>query len=666
MLSPKTRSARALQVLLVVALAACNRGGVPAQDVTLQAKAGPEIAVDPAGEKLGPRGPVDDNERDGVVPVFATDPVDGNRDALVTLVEFSDLQCPYCGRADSTVGALREAYGPDELRIVWRHYPLPFHSFARPLAEAGVGVLELAGAPTFFRYERAAFAALVRPGGLREDTPRALAEAAGVDGQVIEQGLRDKRWAATVDRDLALGKRLGVNGTPAFFINGVNLSGAQPLEKFKEVIDAELGKARALIAAGTPRHLVYLAASKAGFKEPRPDEDEEAPPPPDVAVYKVPVGTSPVRGPQTALVTIVEFSDFQCPFCKRVEPTMLELRRHYGDKLRIVWKDMPLPFHTRAVPAAILAREARAQKGDAAFWDMHARLFDSQPKLDDQDLLALARQAGLDVGRVSRALAQKSHMAAIERDEDAGEDVGAVGTPHFFINGKRLSGAQPLEKFKELVDAELARAEGLVRAGTPAANVYATLQTGAKTAVTPVVTKAVASDPHAPSRGAARAKVTILEFSDFQCPYCKRVEPTLDELLKNYQGKVRIEWRNLPLAFHPNAEPAAEAALEAKTQQGNAGFFKMQKLLFDGQGRQDGLARDALDGYARTIGLDLARFAAALDGHVHVPAIRADLAIAQAAGISGTPAFLVNGTYLSGAQPYRKFRRAVDAALAKP
>ena len=648
-------------LLLVSVTGACGRRGVPVTDVTLQPKPGAEVAVAPTNE---PRAPInDDSERDAPVPVFATDPTDGDRDALVTMVEFSDLQCPYCGRAAGTVDALREAYPADQLRIVWRHYPLPFHPFARPLAEAGVGVLELGGSAAFFRYQREAFDALGRAGGLIAASPRRFAEVAGVSGEAIEDGLRAHRWAATVERDMDLGQRLGVSGTPAFFINGVALGGAQPLEKFKEVINTELARAKALVAAGTPRHSVYVAATKAGFTPPKAEEPEPEPPP-DLTVYKVPVGNSPALGPQTALVTIVEFSDFQCPFCKRVEPTLADVRRQYGDKVRVVWKDMPLPFHTNAVPAAILAREARAQRGDAGFWDMHGRLFADQANLDQPGLLALARQAKLDAGRVSRALAQKSHMAAIDADMDAGDDVGASGTPHFFINGRRLVGAQPLEKFTAIVDAELARAEALVRAGTPAAGVYAELQKGAQTTAPAVVHKSVASDPQAPFRGTAGAKVTILEFSDLQCPFCRRVEPTLDEVLKAFPGKVRIEWRNMPLPFHADAELAAEAALEAKKQKGNAGFFKMQRLIFDGQGQPDGLKRDALDGYARAVGLDPTKFAAALDGHVHLAAIQRDQATARAAGISGTPAFLVNGQYISGAQPYRRFRRAVQAALS--
>lgn len=658
--------------LVLLVLGACAPRPKGAEGVTLDGKKeGAALAVDPT--KDGERAPARDDV-DAPIPVLASDPQQGDKTALVTIVEFSDLECPFCARAASTLEAVREVYPPSDVRVVWKHYPLPFHAHARALAETGVGVQELGGAEAFFRYERAVFGersprmGALGPGpAIGDDTARRMAEAAGVDGATIEAGLRDGRWRPRVEMDLALGKAIGVTGTPAFYINGTPLSGAQPLDKFKETIDQELVRAKALVAAGTPRGNVYATATRAVFKAPRPaaDDDDDDAPPPDVAVYKAPVGNAPSRGPASALVTIVEFSDFQCPYCKRAEGTLTALRTHYGDKIRIVWKDMPLDFHKQAMPAAIAAREARAQKGDAAFWDMHDRLFDNQTKLEDKDLLDYGKLVGLDVQKLKRALDQKTHLRAIYADQDEGDDVEASGTPHFFINGKRLVGAQPMDKFQAVIDAELKRAEALVAAGTPATNVYAELQKNAVVKTQAPVTKTVALDPKAPSRGPAGAKVTIVQFSDFQCPFCKRVEPTIDDVLKAYPKDVRLEWRNLPLAMHPDAELAAEAALEAKAQKGSAGFFKMHALLFDGQTRTDGLKRDALDGYAKKLGLDTARFGRALDGHVHLAAIKADQAVAQAAGVSGTPAFVINGTFVSGAQGFRKFRRAIEAGLAK-
>src|SRR6185312_15435353 len=202
-------------------------------------------------------------------------------------------------------------------------------------------------------------------------------------------------------------------------------------------------------------------------------------------------------GKATAPVTIIEFADFQCPFCRRVAPTLDQLQKIYGDKVRLVFKHEPLPFHPHAAPAAELAIEARAQKGDKGFWAVYDRLFraascqgnaqltvkseceaaggtweDNQHKLDDQDLLDHAKALGLDVSRVSAAITGHKHQAEMEVDMDLADDMQANGTPHFFINGRRLVGAQPIDKFQAIIDEELAKAEGLIKGGVAASKVY--------------------------------------------------------------------------------------------------------------------------------------------------------------------------------------------------
>jgi protein-disulfide isomerase len=263
------------------------------------------------------------------------------------------------------------------------------------------------------------------------------------------------------------------------------------------------------------------------------------------------------------------------------------------------------------------------------------------------------------------ALTHGKHRAEIEADQDQADDLKANGTPHFFINGRRLVGAQPVEKFRAMIAEEVLKAEALVRAGTPAAKVYDKLMATAKT-LDPPEKKVVAAPSRAnPSRGPANAKVVVQMFSDFQCPFCKRVNPTLEELERTYPKDVRVVWRNLPLPFHADALPAAEAAMEAFAQKGDRGFWAMFELIFAAQGQSDALSRQSLEGYAAQLGLDLQRFTNALDTHVHVPAIEADKKAASDAGITGTPAVVVGEYYISGAQSLPRFRKAVDMALGK-
>jgi protein-disulfide isomerase len=462
-----------------------------------------------------------------------------------------------------------------------------------------------------------------------------------------------------VDADAELGQNLGVTGAPAFFINGVLVHGAQPIERFRAVVDDQLAAARRVSAAGTPAARVYAELTAKNFVPPRPDADDDEPV--DKTVYRVPVGTSPTRGKSTALVTIVEFADFECPYCVRAEDTLKQVAARYGERVRVVWKNMPLPFHKHAAPTAELAVEGFAQRGEAGFWKVHDLLLQQKGQLGEADLEGVARTAGLDAAKAMRRVAQRAHAAAIAEDMDLAEDVDATGTPTFFVNGKKLVGAQPFDAFQAAIDEQLTVAQAALERGAAPATVYDTLQVGAQLA--PLDTaKVPAPSPSSPSRGPANAKVAVQIWSDLECPFCKRVEPTLVELEAMFPGKVRIVWHNLPLSSHPHALPAAEAAMEAFAQRGAPGFWKMHDLLLANQ--DGGLERDALERYAATVGLDLGRFRSALDHGVHRAAILADAKVGADAGLNATPGFVINGYRLTGALPIGAFKRVVRRAIA--
>ncbi|HEY8075600.1 MAG TPA: thioredoxin domain-containing protein, partial [Labilithrix sp.] len=431
--------------------------------------------------------------------------------------------------------------------------------------------------------------------------------------------------------------------------------------KFKETIDKELAKAQAKIASGTPKDQIYVAMSKDNFKAPAPqqkgeDEDDKED---TKTVWKVPVGNSPILGKADAPVTIVEFSDFQCPYCKRVEPTLQGVKQKYGDKVRLVWKHEPLPFHPRAEPAAELSLEARKEKGDKGFWAAHDKLFDIQPKLEDADLEKAAADLGLDVDKVKAALKNHTYKKDIDADSDLGDDVQASGTPHFFINGRRLVGAQPQDKFEKIIDEEITKAS---QSKVAAKDYYDSLMKDAKGAPEPEKKQA----PPVPSadawRGNDKAKVVIQEWSDFQCPFCGRVEGTVQQVMKDYGDKVKFVWRDKPLPMHPNAPLAAQAGREALKQKGPDGFWKMHDKMFANQQK---LSREDLESYAQDIGLDMAKFKTAMDTQPYKAAVDVDDKAGTDIGISGTPAFLINGYYISGAQPYPKFKKLIDRALSE-
>jgi predicted DsbA family dithiol-disulfide isomerase len=167
-------------------------------------------------------------------------------------------------------------------------------------------------------------------------------------------------------------------------------------------------------------------------------------------------GGDPSKGPKDAPVTMIEFSDFQCPYCGRVAPVLKQLEDKYGDKLRLVFRNYPLPMHPQAPKAA----EAAACAGDQdKFWEMHDRLFAQQDKLQVADLKAAAAELGLDAKAFDACLDSGKHEAAWKDDQKEGDGYGVSATPWFFINGRALSGAQPYENFARVIDDELQRRE---------------------------------------------------------------------------------------------------------------------------------------------------------------------------------------------------------------
>lgn len=175
----------------------------------------------------------------------------------------------------------------------------------------------------------------------------------------------------------------------------------------------------------------------------------EAPP----KIRKVVDTSGPTRGGKNAKVVIVEFADFECPYCARAHETVSTVLKAYGDKVRIVFRHYPLSFHPKA-PRAAEATACADEQGK--FWELHDSLFETQ-EIDEDALVMQARNAGVDEKKFSECLKSGRMAGLVKRDLAAGQQAGVSGTPAFFINGIQLSGARPEEEFRELIDAELAR-----------------------------------------------------------------------------------------------------------------------------------------------------------------------------------------------------------------
>ncbi len=581
------------------------------------------------------------------LPVQQSDPTWGDKHAPVTIMGFSDLQCPFCDRALATLHALRKDYGAKKIRIVHKHFPLSFHKLAQRAAEVGAAVQTLEGSGGFFDYQDEVFEAL--KDGI---DPIMVVRDLGMDTAKVEARVASGKPAKKVGVDVALGKKVGVKGTPAFFVNGVFISGAQAKKKFAAIIDAQLTEAAALRNKGVPASRVSERLTRKNFAT-RVGQ-------PGATVWKVPIDKSPGLGPKTALVTMVMFSDFECPYCARLMATIAKLRAKYGRQLRVVFKHNPLSFHARADEASQLAIEAFARGGDVGFWRAADKLFTSSRSLTDADLERIAIALKLDPAKTMAAVRARKHRERIEADQLLAKDVGARGTPASYINGRKLNGAAALERFEKIIDEEIVKAKKLVARGVATSRVYAHIMKTAKGPPPPPKKSMPKADKQTPTRGPKYAKVTIVVFVDFESGFWARSVPALRRIAKHYGNKVRFEFRHKPLPFHKNAMRAHAAAQEAFAQKGNDGFWKMYARIADNPQSLDG---ETLLEHAVALGMRTSDLETAWTDGRHDARITADIELANDRDISSVPAFLINGFYLNGSKSFLSLKRVVDLAL---
>ena len=601
-------------------------------------------------------------DKDSPIPVTSKDPMWGNRDAPVTIVIFSRLPVPVllARRADARPGQddVRPRQGPHRLEEPAAAVPRQREAGRRGRA----GRLRAQGQRRVLEVPRhrvqepeRALARELREVGRRSPASTSTQFKAGARRAQVA------RRRST--RTRRIGKKVGANGTPAFRINGVELSGAQPFDKFKEVIDKELGKAQAKIASGTPKDKIYVAMSTENFKNapaPKKDDDEEGEKEDTRPSGRCPSATRPVHGKADALVTIIEFSDFQCPYCKRVEPTLKKIRETYGDKVRLVWKHEPLPFHPRAEPAAELALEARARRATRASGTRTTSSSTSQPKLEDADLEKAASDLGLDVDKVEgrdqgpqvqegdrrrrrprRRRPGQRHAALLHQRPPPRRRAAVREVPEDHRRGDQEVRRPQKGKVagKDFYDALMKDGEGRARAGEEGRAAGPRRRRRSRAARTRRSSSRSSATSSARSAGASSRPV--------------------NEVMKTYGDKVKFVWRDKPLPMHPDAPLAAEAASRGAQAEGP------RRLLEDAR---QAVREPAEAGSSATISRATPRSSASTwtssrprsTTTTHKAAIDADDKAGNDAGISGTPAFLINGYFVSGAQPFPKFKKLID------
>jgi protein-disulfide isomerase len=401
----------------------------------------------------------------------------------------------------------------------------------------------------------------------------------------------------------------------------------------------------------------YFAGAFTGRGAPASDEARQA------QRLAVPVGLSPSLGARVALVTIVEFADFQCGYCARSPAVQQRLLAKYPD-VRWVFKSFPLRKASVDIARASLAAHAQGR-----FWEFRDQLFHSQRIASLAELEGLARDLGLDLGAYQRAMQGDALEKVVRQELAQGQRLGIKNeTPTFFINGRRFVGTLPYEPLEKIVQQELTHAGELLRRGVSREQLYDEViraQAVRVPASAPAVSEAQEGQIYrvavgaSPVQGPSDALVTAIVFGDFQCAKSAELMRTLVQLRADLGDRLRLVYKHFPLQRNLQSPLAAEASLAAHAQ---GAFWSFQAQLF--ASARD-LSEPTILRLADVGRLRMDRFKAALDGHRFEAAVRADAAEAGRLGLPGTPGLFLNGRYVRGVRPVRELREMIDEELRR-
>ncbi len=403
------------------------------------------------------------------VPLAEDDFALGGEDALVTIVVFSDYACQPCRNLWDTMRRLHEDYG-DDIRIVHRGVTVPGFEDGGRASEAAYA----AGAqgkfwPMHWRL-------FEHQEDLSEPVLRAHAKSLGLDVERFKKELDEGAHSGRRLRDRRAAAKLGINAAPIVFVNGMVFVGPRPDEAmWHQLIDAEITTVREQVAAGMSRKGVYAQLQSGALDKPlpRPKEVEDLqeevakvkPPKADfdyskivkpdaTARYDIPLDGAYGHGPEDAPIVVVEFTDFQCPFCKKLHAeTLAAAREKYPDDLRVVVRNLPLEMHREARGAAKAAMAAGQQ---GRYWDFHDRIFEAGEVLSAQTFERWAAELGMDVEQYKKDFADPKLEESIERDRFMSYALGLTATPSVFVNGQFFEGFLAPAQLDELVERELA------------------------------------------------------------------------------------------------------------------------------------------------------------------------------------------------------------------
>lgn len=599
-----------------------------------------------------------------LIPITGN-PVKGSAHPKAVVVVFVDFHADGAKRIHQKILETAFHAHQDEVAVVYKAYPITKLNADSALLWQAANAAHLQN--KFWEMADELFEYAGKP--FDKATALSLAQKLNLNVEQFEKDFDSRTVREMIRTDIEISKKNKVDRTPTVFINEkrVDFDAGGPTEQFMSSLNAAIERVNRMhedpafhYFAASEWNLLY-EGRKHVMPKIEPANTVQPSETPEMRTF-IDINGTPTLGNPDAPVTIVEFTDFECPFCAIANKNIHEVMQRYPDKIRLVFKHYPLPIHAHA-DAAHRAAEAASLLGN--FWDMYDFLFQNQQNLEQAVLEQYAEKIGLPMDRFKSLLDSDNVKNRIKADLSQGSSVQVNSTPSLFINGRRIKGAPTVDKLSHIVDEELIIADRYLKAGTPADDLYKTLIAEENRANFPEP-KAEQDTPKAPilltqgnsyAKGPENAPVVIYQFSEFQCPFCKKAEPTMTQIAETYGDKVKIVFKSFPLDFHKDAKLASEAALAAGAQ---GKFWEMHDILFK---NQKNLTRPALVEYAKWAGLDIEKFERDLDNHTFAEQLNTEIQEGKTAGIAGTPAFVINGKLILGAKPFDDFKTEIDALI---
>ncbi len=586
-------------------------------------------------------------------------PVRGNDDAVVTITVFSDFECPYCQKAAKEIEMLQRK-NEGHIRVVFKNFPIERHRYALLAAKAGIAAQNQ---NAFWQMHDILFE---KSKEITLENIFKWAENLKLDLEKFKMDLNSEETLNRLRKDKEEALRFGLKGTPYVFVNGIITNGLiEPTVK-KELINAEKLKNQGInniFEELMKNALNQYEKIETGINTPKIPKD----------ILKIPLAGSLVYGNIDAPITLIAFVDFEGKLSETFFKTAEDINKAYGNDIRFYVVSHPLSYHKKGADVSKLFYAANNLDKNREIYEL---IYREQSNWINSDnpvdfLLKKAETTGIDIEKFKEAVNDPATLKTIAKDDEISSKLHIRTAPAIFINGRFVPGAMPFETFRNVIKEELERAEPFIEKGLKGDELYMELIKNGKPSLVykkniPDENRLAKIAMHGDEAciGNKNAPITIVEFSELQCPYCKRASSIVNSAVEQYKDKVRLCFKHRPLASHVNAKQVSLYLIAVKKIYGDTKFFEMLDLLFKNQNDWSKQSDEELfRKYFVQNGMDWNKIKEFSTSKTAEEILQKDTVEASKVGVRGVPVFFINGLKITGARPKVVFTNVIDKFL---